>query len=136
MRTLRFWTIVLLGFLGLTAIAGSMPMLLHPEGNEVLLPLDLLRYSPFDSYMIPGLLLLLTNGVLALVVLWLVIRRRPFYGEWTCFQGSVLLGWLVIECVLLRLVMWLHYLYGAVSVALMVMGLLLARRTKGAADAH
>src|SRR5512135_1177991 len=136
MRQVRIWTVVLLAFLGITAIAGSIPMLLHPEGNELLLPLDLLRYSPFESYMIPGLLLLTTNGLLALLVMWLVLRRQAFYGEWASFQGCVLLGWLVIECLMLRLVMWLHYLYGAVGVALIVMGLLLSRGARRETGTH
>ena len=136
MKFLRLSAVLLLAFLGLTAIAGSIPMLLYPEGNEILLPLSLLQYSPFTSYRIPGILLLTTNGVLALVVLWLVIARRPFYGEWTCFQGCVLLGWLAIECILLRMVMWLHYVYGAAGVALVVAGILLSRRERRAANAH
>ncbi len=136
MKFLRLSAIVLLAFLGVTAIAGSIPMLLYPEGNEILLPLSLLQYSPFSSYTIPGILLLAANGLLALVVLWLAIARRPFYGEWTCFQGCVLLGWLVIECVMLRMVMWLHYVYGAVGLALVIAGLMLSRIEQRKASSH
>lgn len=137
MKLLRVCAILLLAFLGVTAIAGAIPMLLHPEGGEVFMPPSLLQYSLFHSYLIPGVLLLAANGLLALIVLWLVIARHPVYGEWTCFQGCVLLGWLVIECAMLREVMWLHYLYGVVAVGLIATGLLLARKARRAApDAH
>ena len=80
---------------------------------------------PFDP--IPGIILLGANGLLPLWVLWLVIRRNPRCGLWTAFQGCVLLGWLVVECWMLRMVIWPHYLYGALAVALIVCGLALRR---------
>ena len=42
-------------------------------------------------------------------------------------QGSVLSGWLALEVAMLRLVVWPHYLYGAVALVLVVTGLALAR---------
>ena len=119
---------VLLAFLGIGAVVGAVPMIAGsflPVGE--LMPLSLLRFSPFHSYLIPGLILLAANGLLALAVLWLVAWRKPRHGLWTVFQGCVLLGWLVVECWMLRLVMWAHYLYGAVALLLIVTGLLLWR---------
>ena len=119
---------VVLAFLGIGAVVGAVPMIASsflPIGE--FMPLSLLRYSPFHSYLIPGLILLAANGLLALVVLWLVARRKPRHGLWTVFQGCVLLGWLVVECWMLRLVNWAHYLYGAVALLLIVTGLLLWR---------
>ncbi len=132
MRLVRVAAIVALGFLGLSAVAGGVPMILDPQGNMMRLPLSLLRTSPFHSYLIPGIILLGANGLLALWVLWLVILRKPGYGLWTAFQGCVLLGWLVVECWMLRLVIWPHYLYGAVALVLVATGFWL-RRDRGPA---
>jgi hypothetical protein len=52
-----------------------------------------------------------------------VLRRKPRHGLWTVFQGCVLLGYLSVECWLLRVVSWPHYMYGAVALTLMVCGL-------------
>ena len=57
----------------------------------------------------------------------LAARRHPGYGWWAAVQGSVLSGWLAVEVAMLRLVVWPHYLYGAVVLALVVTGLALAR---------
>jgi hypothetical protein len=136
MRLVRWCAMAVLAFLGLGAIVGAVPMIAGsflPMGE--FLPLSLLRYSPFHSYLIPGLILLAANGLLALAVLRLVIQRKPHYGAWTAFQGCVLLGWLVVECWMLRLVMWAYYLYGAVALLLIVTGLLLWR-TDGPTPDH
>ena len=127
-RKLTFLTIALLVFLGFTALVGSIPMMAHPEGNSTTLPLSTLAYSPFHSYLIPGILLFTSNGVLAFFILWLLATRAAYYGLWTAFQGCVLLGWLVAECWLLRMVIWLHYFYGAIALALLVCGLIMWRK--------
>jgi hypothetical protein len=94
--------------------------------------LDMLRYSPFHSFLIPGLILLLANGVMSLLVLYLTVQRRPGYGWWVAFQGCVLAGWIVVEVIMLRLIMWAHYLYLAVGLALIVSGISLTREKRGA----
>lgn len=91
------------------------------------MPQSLLQYSPFHSFLIPGVLLLMANGLLAVWVLWQAARQRCNYGWWTAFQGCVLLVWIVVECVMLRLVIWAHCLYGAVAMGLILAGVALRR---------
>lgn len=128
MKYVRLFAILLLVYLSLGAIAGSVPMIFDPIGRQwALLPLSLLIHSPFHSFLIPGIILLTANGLLALCVLWLVLMRKPRYGLWTMLQGCVLLGWLGVQCLMLRQVVWLHYLYGLVALALVLSGLALHR---------
>jgi hypothetical protein len=128
MRFVRLSSISLLAFLGLSAIAGGIFMITGSLGMTAgMMPLSLLKHSPFHSYLIPGIILLTANGLLALCVLFLVVKRRGSYGLWTAFQGCVLLGWLFVECLMLRLVVWPHYLYGVIALGLIVLGLLLRR---------
>lgn len=130
MKFVRGIEIVLLVFLGLTAFAGSVPMILHPGGNSSTLPLSTLQYSPFHSYLIPGILLFAANGLLALAVLRSVFRRTAHYPLWAAFQGCVLLVWLVSECWLLRAVIWLHYFYAGIAALLIAFGLILQHMEK------
>jgi hypothetical protein len=130
MRIVRGFVIALLIFLALTALAGSIPMILQPGGNPTSLPLAVLAHSPFRSYLIPGLLLFIANGVLAILVLAAVVRRTASYAIWTGFQGCVLLVWLLVECWLLRTVIWLHYFYGMIAALLVAGGLFLRHRER------
>ena len=126
MKGVRGSAIALLAFLGLSAIAGAVPMLMHPDGGGVFPP-SLLEHTPFRSFLVPGMILLTANGLLALAALWMVLKRRPGYALAVGAQGCVLLGWTVIECILLRVVMWLQIFYGLLGVALIVLGALLLR---------
>ncbi len=133
MNRVRKIAIALLVFLGLSAIAGAVPLILYPTGAPWgFMSLEMLRYSPFHSFLIPGLILLLANGVMSLLVLYLAVQRRPGYGWWVAFQGCVLAGWIVVEVIMLRLIMWAHYLYLAVGLALIVSGIALIREKRGA----
>lgn len=122
MKTARILAICTLAFLAVSAVAGAVPMLLHPEGGRWL-PLSLLQYSGFHSFLIPGILLLATNGLLAFVVLWMVLRRQGPFASVTAAQGVVLTAWLIIEMILLRGVHLLHVLYLGVALVILLCGL-------------
>jgi hypothetical protein len=127
MKPARFIALSTLTFLGVSAVAGAIPMLLHPSGSETMMPMSLLEHSPFRTFLVPGILLLVANGLLSFWVLWLTIRNRPGYALWVGAQGSVLAGWLIIEVWMLRGVSWLHFFYGAVAVVMIFSGLVLRR---------
>ena len=110
-------------FLAGTALWGGTALLLEAHGNPWgVMPQSLLKHSPFHSYLIPGVVLLAANGLLAVWVLWRVAARRPRYGLWGALQGFVLLGWLTTECLMVRTVIWPHYLYGGVALVLIATG--------------
>jgi hypothetical protein len=123
MRAVRVIAMSALLFLGLSGIVGGIPMLMHPTGEPWQMPQKLLQHSPFHSYLVPGIILFLANGLLSFWVFWLTVRKHPGYGWWVIVQGCVLLGWLIVEMVMLRLVAWPHYFYGAVALVLMVAGI-------------
>ena len=114
----------------MSATVGAIPLLLHPAGKPWAMPQTLLQHSPFHSYLVPGIILLVANGLLSWWVLWLTLRRHSGYGWWVIAQGAVLLGWLITEVVMLRLVVWPHYLYGAAALALMVAGIALVQGSR------
>ena len=119
--------IATLGFLGISAVIGAVPLILHPADEPLSLPQDLLQHSPFRSYLIPGIILLLAIGLSSLIVLNAVVRHRPGCGGWTAGQGGVLAIWLIVEMAMLRMAIWPHYFYGAIAVAMIWSGLALQR---------
>lgn len=126
MKVARGVSIFLLVFLSMGSFVGSVPMIIDPAGNQFgFMPVSLLRYSPFRSFLIPGLLLLTANGLLPLYVLRQLQKRRPWFGLWVALQGCVLFGFEVTECLMLRMLIWPHYLYMSIAIALIVCGVFL-----------
>jgi len=139
LKPARLAAVSALVLLGTSAVAGAIPMFLHPSGSSSFLPLSLLERTPFHSYLIPGVLLLVANGLLSFLVLWLTILSRPGYALWVGAQGCVLAGWLIVEIWLLRVVSWLHFVQGAIAMVLIISGVLLrwsqaASAAQGAED--
>lgn len=130
MTALRAVVIAALGFLAASGIVGAVPLIWDPTGEPWTMPQHLLQYSPFHSYLIPGIILLVANGLFALFVLWLTIRKHVGYDLWVVAQGCVLMGWLTVETAMLRLVIWPHYLYGGLALILISAGGFLARRIR------
>jgi len=130
MKIVHATAIGLLGFLGITAMVGAVPLILYPQGDLMHMPLSMLQHSPFHSFLIPGIILLLANGILSFIVLSQTMRRRNGYGWWVALQGCVLSGWIVIQVIMLRATSWLHYLYLAVGLGLIAAGLALTREVK------
>ena len=66
MKVARIVAITALVFLGVSAVVGAIPMLVHPSDEPWAMPQNVLQYSPFHSYLIPGIILLVANGFLSL----------------------------------------------------------------------
>jgi hypothetical protein len=122
MAFFRYSSAFLLGFLSVTALVGAFPLLTSPDGEPWDMPQSLLDHSPFHSFLIPGIVLVIMNGLMSLFVLWLTLRHKSNYGLWIAAQGCVLFGWLTVECLVLRMVLWPHYFYGVVALLLVVFG--------------
>jgi hypothetical protein len=60
-------------------------------------------------------------------VLALVMRKASRYGWWVEVQGCVLAGWITVQILMIREVIWAHYVYLAVALVLILCGWLLKR---------
>ncbi len=134
MKIARITAIVTLAFLGISSIVGAIPLIIDPSGGLLRMPLSLIRHSPFQSFLIPALILLLANGFLSIVILFAEVRRARGHALMVIFQGCVLAGWITIEVIIMRTVVSFHYFYWGVALVLVLSGLAL-RRTAGRARA-
>ena len=116
--------VVLCLFSGLTCIWGGLELVIKPDGSLVGLPVSLLRYSPFENFLLPGLLLGVVVGGACLVagVLQLAPRKSVANGA-SMVAGVVLATWITVEMALLRTFHWLHGVYLALAIAITVLAL-------------
>jgi hypothetical protein len=82
------------------AIAGGIGLVQDPVDN-IGMPLSMLEGSPFRDYLIPGLILLVAVGLLALFV-WAGLLRRWKPAWWLSLaSGGGLVIWIITEVALL-----------------------------------
>jgi peptidoglycan/LPS O-acetylase OafA/YrhL len=95
---IRRVTMVLAGFVGVTAVLGGVELV---TGYPVQQPVDWLAGTPFDSYVVPGLVLAALVGGSAVLALIAAIRSDPRWPRSAIVAGGVLCGWIVAEMVML-----------------------------------
>jgi len=82
---------------GFGAIAGGIALM----GNAMPFPDVWLQDTPFDSFFLPGLILLLAVGGSHLVAAYAIFRRHPLVKRAAMFAGIVLSGWMIGELALI-----------------------------------
>lgn len=114
-------------FLALGALFGGGGMLLSPDGSAMGLPPDMLDGSGFDSFLVPGMLLLLANGVLPVAVAIAELRRESWARYGHVAVGAVLTGWIAIQGVLIGFGHWLQIGYLVMGLIILALGLVALR---------
>jgi hypothetical protein len=127
MKSLRIIAILLLLFNGIGAIFGGWSLIQDPTGGDLKLPLSHLEHSPFSDFFIPGIILLVANGVFSLAAMFWTAFQWKHYAWLVLTQGALLTGWILIQMIMLREVSYLHFIYGGIGVALLWTGILLKR---------
>lgn len=129
-KALRIFTIILLAFNGLSAVAGGGVLILDPTGHTIGMPLSLLHHSPFKNFLLPGILLFVFDGFLSLLILLAVIREFGLYHFMISLQGLVSLIWIITQVIMIRAAVSLHYIYGGIGLALLLTGMILSRLSR------
>lgn len=128
MKILHILAILLLLFNGIGAIFGGWSLINDPTGVDIQLPIAYLDHSPFSDFLIPGIILFSVNGIFSLVAMvWTIFRWRNYY--WLIMiQGILLGGWIIVQMILLRHFYYLQFLFGGISLILILIGFMLKRK--------
>lgn len=99
-KAARFSLILLLFVLSLSAMGGGWMLITDPSGESIKFPPDLLKDTPFNNYLLPGLILFTFIGVLSLFTTILAVLNKSVYSKLAVIEGIILIGWLSIQLVL------------------------------------
>jgi len=142
MKTKRPFTISVLLFLllllSLGALYGGMALVLDPSGGLIQLPLIILKYSPFNNFLIPGLILFTVLGLLPALVFYSLLKRPQWrwvnvlnvYGDmywawtFTLYVGFVLIIWISVQTLLINAVYLVHTGYVLLGLSIVCIALL------------
>jgi hypothetical protein len=127
-NNIRFTSIVLLFFCSVSALFGGGALLFDPSGKLLGMPIEHLRYSPFDNFLAPAIILVLFVGVSSIIVAAFVMRRSPLFPLALVYQGAVLVIWIVVELIMIRSFSFLHLVYFVSGFLLFGMGIYLRER--------
>lgn len=120
--------IALLLFNGAGAVYGGCALILVPDGRLMGMDTMLLKHSPFHDFLIPGIILFVFNGLSSLSVMVLALLRARNYYHYILCQGVVLLGWLIIQILMIRNINVLHLIMGITGAAMVICSILIANR--------
>jgi len=69
---------VLITFQIISAIPAGWAMFMDPSGKQIGIPLDILEFSPFRDFLIPGLFLFIFLGLFPVFILYGLITKKEF----------------------------------------------------------
>jgi hypothetical protein len=99
----KYFTIFLLLFNGLGAFYGGISFIIDPTGALLQMSDSFLENSPFDSYLIPGIVLLCVNGIYNFITLYIFLIKKSNAYLFLEIQGILLTGWIIVQMLLLQL---------------------------------
>ena len=122
-RTNRYALGVILFFVALNAFGGSIYGLSGAKD----IPRAWLEGSPFSSYFIPSLVLLLAIAIPFLVSGILVFKRHAWSARAAMFCATMLTGWIGVQLSMIGYVSWLQPAMLAAAAIIFFLALLLRR---------
>jgi hypothetical protein len=135
---ISFWLLlVLLAFLGVGALGGGAFLLIDPSGASMQWSLEALHGSPFQNYLIPGLLLFTVFGVGSVVVMVALLLRpkwsfatslTQFTGKHWTWSAALAIGlgqiiWIIAQVLMVSISSWLQPVCAAIGVLIVLLTL-------------
>ncbi|MFO0591524.1 MAG: CoA-binding protein [Polyangiaceae bacterium] len=132
-RAVLFGLVALELFNAIGAFYGGGSMILDPNGRPMgMSPPAEMPGLRFASYLVPGVVLLIANGLLPTIVVIGALTKQRWSVRGHLFAGLVLTGWTVVEVMMLGWISFLQPLMLSVGIALLALGWLYKARFDGA----
>ena len=118
---------LLTAFVALTAIACGALLMSYPNGSLFNMSTILLKNTPFNNFFVPGFILCFVVGGTNLVAGIFNMQTHPQRYNWSIAGAVVLIGWVVVQMLLIAVLHWLQFVYLGIG----LMMLLLSWQLKG-----
>ncbi|SFN55183.1 hypothetical protein SAMN05216219_1183 [Mycetocola miduiensis] len=123
LRTTIFWS--LLGVTAFNALSSMVSGVALLATGDLGMPATFLETSPFPSFTVPGVILVVVVGGTQAVASALLVVRRESALFWSAVAGFGMLIWIFTEVVFIREASWLQVLYFATGTVQLVLVLAL-----------
>jgi hypothetical protein len=136
-RSFRIIAVILLLFNAISALFGGWILMSDPSGETLDMPIRYLEHSPFETFLVPGIILFITNGIFSLLFAVTALLKFMNYSWLVILQGFILIGWLIIQIIMIREFYGpLQVLNFSVGFLLIASGWILARQDQVIYQSH
>ncbi len=126
-RVTKTLLVILLVFLSLSGLFGIM-FLIDPSGVLVDVPLSFLDKLPIDTFLLPGLYLLIVYGIGSSVIAYGLFRQYFWAPVAGLLLGVVLIGWVIGQFILWGAPAMLQYIYLTTGIAIVLLSLMIRKQ--------
>ncbi len=109
-------------FVGIGALFGGGAAILDPH-SPLGVPLAILENSPFENFLIPGLILFLIIGIGSMISGLTAVSKSDYQGYYSSVSSWALMIWIVVQCLMIRAVAFPHVLFFLIGLAGAVLAL-------------
>jgi hypothetical protein len=128
----------LLGFLSIGAIFGGVALIIKPDGSFFEMPIDILQNSHFKNFLIPGIILLFTFGLIPIYIMYAIVKRPEskflqklnllydYHFSWTfsVYIGFALIIRINVQTLFFNSVEIIHTFYSLLGILIICIALL------------
>ncbi|MDD4172078.1 MAG: hypothetical protein PHQ94_07555 [Syntrophomonas sp.] len=97
-------------FVGLGAVVGGLAAIINPQ-EPLGMPVELLNNSPFNNYLIPGIILFTIIGLGNVISAFMFRFKLRFQGYISSVFSWALVIFIVVQCMMLNTVHFLHIIF-------------------------
>lgn len=127
----KFFRLIMINvysLLSLGAFISGVMLITDPNGKSMGLSKDLLSQTPFQNYLIPGLLLFIVIGILQLISAFKLKSEGPFLKEITLTAAISMLIWIVSQLSMLGYVFFMQVIILFVAIVELAYSLYLRKK--------
>ena len=103
---------------------------MDPTGHSLAMSPEWLDGSPFRNFLVPGVILLMVNGLGQPVGSLMSLKRARWHPEFAMAPGVSLMAWIVAQVYWLGYLHWLQPAYFGLGATELALGALIVKATR------
>jgi hypothetical protein len=92
-----YFLMLFMGFQAISGLFGGLALVIDPSGELLKMPLSMLAGSPFDTFLIPGMILFTILGIFPTIVFYGLWKMTSWAWKGSLMVSAALIIWIGVE---------------------------------------